>query len=56
MRGSRKFRLIQRIVGVSLSTTEVDKILEELVARDVLKRSSHSYQIQVGLFKEWLCR
>ena len=32
----------------------VDIILDDLVKRDVVKRREQSYQIQVGLFKEWL--
>ena len=32
----------------------VDTILDDLVNRDVVKRRDQSYQIQVGLFKEWL--
>ena len=32
----------------------VDTILEDLEKRDVVERRDQSYQIQVGLFKEWL--
>ncbi len=32
----------------------IDKILDDLEKRDVVKRRDQSYQIQVGLFKEWL--
>ncbi len=32
----------------------IDTILDDLVNRDVVKRRDRSYQIQVGLFKEWL--
>ncbi len=32
----------------------IDTILDDLVNRDVVKRRDQSYQIQVGLFKEWL--
>ena len=32
----------------------VDTILDDLEKRDVVKRREQSYQIQVGLFKEWL--
>ena len=32
----------------------VDTILADLEKRDVVKRREQSYQIQVGLFKEWL--
>ena len=32
----------------------VDTILEDLEKRDVVERRDRSYQIQVGLFKEWL--
>ena len=32
----------------------LDTILNELVKRDVVERREESYQIQVGLFKEWL--
>ena len=32
----------------------VDTILADLEKRDVVKRRDQSYQIQVGLFKEWL--
>ena len=32
----------------------VDTILDDLEKRDVVKRQEQSYQIQVGLFKEWL--
>ena len=31
----------------------IDTILDDLVNRDVVKRRDQSYQIQVGLFKEW---
>ena len=32
----------------------IDTILDDLEKRDVVKRRDQSYQIQVGLFKEWL--
>ena len=32
----------------------VDTILDDLEKRDVVERREQSYQIQVGLFKEWL--
>ena len=32
----------------------IDTILDDLEKRDVVKRRDRSYQIQVGLFKEWL--
>ena len=38
----------------SLSTTEVDTILDDLIKREVIKRDSGNYSIRVGLFKEWL--
>jgi len=37
------------------TNTPIDKILDDLVMRDVLERErGHFYQIRVGLFKEWL--
>ncbi len=42
------------IVCASLSSTEVDKILADLVGRDVVERVSGRYHIRVGLFREWL--
>ena len=32
----------------------IDTILDDLKKRDVVERREQSYQIQVGLFKEWL--
>ena len=32
----------------------IDTILDDLEKRDVVERREQSYQIQVGLFKEWL--
>ena len=34
--------------------SSVDTILDDLEKRDVIERREQSYQIQVGLFKEWL--
>ncbi len=36
------------------TSSPVDTILDDLEKRDVVKRLEQSYQIQVGLFKEWL--
>lgn len=36
------------------TSSPVDTILDDLEKRDVVKRHEQSYQIQVGLFKEWL--
>ena len=36
------------------TSSQVDTILDDLEKRDVVKRREQSYQIQVGLFKEWL--
>lgn len=36
------------------TSASVDTILDDLEKRDVVKRHEQSYQIQVGLFKEWL--
>ena len=36
------------------TNSPIDTILDDLGKRDVVKRSDRSYQIQVGLFKEWL--
>ena len=36
------------------TSSSVDKILDDLEKRDVVERREQSYQIQVGLFKEWL--
>ena len=36
------------------TSSPVDTILDDLEKRDVVKRRDQSYQIQVGLFKEWL--
>ena len=41
-----------RIVCETISPVET--ILDDLEKRDVVKRRDQSYQIQVGLFKEWL--
>ena len=34
--------------------TSIDAILNDLVVRDIVKRYDKSYQIKVGLFREWL--
>ena len=39
---------------VCQTNSPIDTILDDLVNRDVVKRRDQSYQIQVGLFKEWL--
>ena len=39
---------------VCKTSSSVDKILDDLEKRDVVERREQSYQIQVGLFKEWL--
>lgn len=36
------------------TSSSVDTILDDLEKRDVIERREQSYQIQVGLFKEWL--
>ena len=36
------------------TSSSVDTILDDLEKRDVVERRERSYQIQVGLFKEWL--
>ena len=36
------------------TSSSVDMILDDLEKRDVVERREQSYQIQVGLFKEWL--
>ena len=36
------------------TSSSVDTILDDLEKRDVVERREQSYQIQVGLFKEWL--
>ncbi|MXY98605.1 MAG: AAA family ATPase [Gemmatimonadetes bacterium] len=36
------------------TSSSVDTILDDLEKRDVVKRHEQTYQIQVGLFKEWL--
>jgi hypothetical protein len=43
-----------RIVCETLEPAKVDIILDDLEKRDVVERREQSYQIQVGLFKEWL--
>ena len=35
---------------------EIDKILNDLVSRDVVRTQGEYYEIRVGLFKEWLIR
>ena len=42
------------IVCNGLSPTEVDKILDDLVKREVVERNAGHYHIRVALFKEWL--
>ena len=39
---------------VCKTSSSVDTILDDLEKRDVIERREQSYQIQVGLFKEWL--
>ena len=39
---------------VCKTSSSIDKILDDLEKRDVVERREQSYQIQVGLFKEWL--
>ena len=36
------------------TSLSIDTILDDLEKRDVVERREQSYQIQVGLFKEWL--
>lgn len=36
------------------TSSPIDTILDDLEKRDVVKRHEQTYQIQVGLFKEWL--
>ena len=42
------------IVCSGLSSTEVDRILDDLVKREVVERNEGHYHIRVALFKEWL--
>ena len=39
---------------VCQTNSPIDTILDDLEKRDVVKRRDQSYQIQVGLFREWL--
>ena len=39
---------------IDCETISVDTVLDDLEKRDVVERREQSYQIQVGLFKEWL--
>ena len=43
-----------RAAIVCKTTSPIDAVLEDLVKREVIEQHGQSYQIRVGLFKEWL--